>query len=213
MITKRDAEEILKILEKEYGEIKAMLDYKTPFQLMVAVVLSAQCTDERVNIVTKNLFNDVPDSKKMAYLSYEELENYIKSTGFYKNKAKNIIEASKILEKEYNGVIPDTMEELLKLPGVGRKSANVILGHIFGIPGVTVDTHVKRVSKRLGFTNSIVPEKIEIDIMKRVPKEKWFTFSNLIITHGRKICNARKPKCDVCIIKEKCKLWRDTNAK
>ena len=151
--------------------------------------------------------------KKMAYLSYEELENYIKSTGFYKNKAKNIIEASKILEKEYNGVIPDTMEELLKLPGVGRKSANVILGHIFGIPGVTVDTHVKRVSKRLGFTNSIVPEKIEIDIMKLVPKEKWFTFSNLIITHGRKICNARKPKCDVCIIKEKCKLWRDTNAK
>ncbi len=213
MITKRDAEEILKILEKEYGEIKAMLDYKTPFQLMVAVVLSAQCTDERVNIVTKNLFNDVPDSKKMAYLSYEELENYIKSTGFYKNKAKNIIEASKILEKEYNGVIPDTMEELLKLPGVGRKSANVILGHIFGIPGVTVDTHVKRVSKRLGFTNSIVPEKIEIDIMKLVPKEKWFTFSNLIITHGRKICNARKPKCDVFIIKEKCKLWRDTNAK
>ena len=154
MITKRDAEEILKILEKEYGEIKAMLDYKTPFQLMVAVVLSAQCTDERVNIVTKNLFNDVPDSKKMAYLSYEELENYIKSTGFYKNKAKNIIEASKILEKEHNGVIPDTMVELLKLPGVGRKSANVILGHIFGIPGVTVDTHVKRVSKRLGFTNA-----------------------------------------------------------
>ncbi|OQA15783.1 MAG: Ultraviolet N-glycosylase/AP lyase [bacterium ADurb.Bin363] len=209
MVERETSREILKRLKEEYGEPAPMLDYETPFQLMVAVVLSAQCTDERVNKVTKELFKSAGSPEKMAALKIEELETLIKSTGFFRNKAKSISESSKMIMREYNGKLPDTMEELLKLPGVGRKSANVILGHVYGIPGVTVDTHVKRVSRRLGFTDSEQPEKIEKDVMASVDSQDWFTFSNLIITHGRKICSARKPKCEICILNDRCRLWRD----
>lgn len=208
MMEREESREILRRLKEEYGVPAPMLDYETPFQLMVAVVLSAQCTDERVNRVTKELFKIAGTPEKMAALKLEELEDLIKSTGFYRNKAKSIFESAKMILGNYGGKLPDTMEELLKLPGVGRKSANVILGHIYGIPGVTVDTHVKRVSRRLGFTESEQPEKIEKDVMATVERDEWFTFSNLIITHGRKICSARKPKCEICILNDKCKLWR-----
>lgn len=209
MIEREESREIIRRLKEEYGTPAPMLDYETPFQLMVAVVLSAQCTDERVNKVTKELFKIAGTPEKMATLKLDELENLIKSTGFYRNKAKNILESAKIILTNYEGKLPDTMEELLKLPGVGRKSANVILGHIYGVPGVTVDTHVKRVSRRLGFTESEQPEKIEKDVMAAVERDNWFIFSNLIIIHGRKICSARKPKCEICILNDKCKLWRE----
>lgn len=207
----RKEEKVRKIVEnlsKVYGEAEVELNFKTEFELFVAVVLSAQCTDKRVNIVTKELFKSHSKPEDYQKSSLEEIERLVKSTGFYKNKAKNIKLASIKIIEEYNGRLPDTMEELIKLPGAGRKTANVILGKIFGKPAITVDTHVRRLSRRIGLTKEENPEKIEYDLQKIVAKKNWFYLSNLLIRHGRAVCKARKANCCECSIKEYCKEGR-----
>ena len=197
--------EIIKRLRKEYDGYTTALNYKTPFQLLLATILSAQCTDKRVNIVTKELFKKYKTPKDFANLANEELEPLIKSTGFYKNKAKNIIAASKKLQNEFNSQIPDNMEDLLKLPGVARKTANIVLHYAYGIEeGIAVDTHVKRVAYRLGLTKNTNPDKIEKDLINIIPKEYWKDVNNLIVWHGRLVCKAQKPDCDNCIINDLC---------
>lgn len=192
---------IFPILQKKYGKPKCALDYETPYQLMIAVILSAQCTDARVNIVSKELFKKVKTPEDIHNMSLKTLENYIKSTGFFRNKAKNIKLNAEQLLNEYNGEIPKTMEELVKLAGVGRKTANVILGEIWGIrEGIVVDTHVKRLSKRMGLTKSDNPEIIERELMKIVPKKYWYEFSHYLILYGREVSTAINPKCDICVI-------------
>ena len=192
---------IFPILQKKYGKPKCALDYETPYQLMIAVILSAQCTDARVNIVSKELFKKVKTPEDIHNMSLKTLENYIKSTGFFRNKAKNIKLNAEQLLNEYNGEIPKTMEELIKLAGVGRKTATVILGEIWGIrEGIVVDTHVKRLSKRMGLTNSDNPEIIERELMKIVPKKYWYEFSHYLILYGREVSTAINPKCDICVI-------------
>ena len=192
---------IFPILQKKYGKPKCALDYETPYQLMIAVILSAQCTDARVNIVSKELFKKVKTPEDSHNMSLKRLENYIKSTGFFRNKAKNIKLNAEQLLNEYNGEIPKTMEELVKLAGVGRKTANVILGEIWGIrEGIVVDTHVKRLSKRMGLTKSDNPEIIERELMKIVPKKYWYEFSHYLILYGREVSTAINPKCDICVI-------------
>jgi endonuclease III len=192
---------IFPILQKKYGKPKCALDYETPYQLMIAVILSAQCTDARVNVVSKELFKKVKTPEDIHNMSLKTLENYIKSTGFFRNKAKNIKLNAEQLLNEYNGEIPKTMEELIKLAGVGRKTANVILGEIWGIrEGIVVDTHVKRLSKRMGLTKSDNPEIIERELMKIVPKKYWYEFSHYLILYGREVSTAINPKCDICVI-------------
>ena len=192
---------IFPILQEKYGKPKCALDYETPYQLMIAVILSAQCTDARVNIVSKELFKKVKTPEDIHNMSLKTLENYIKSTGFFRNKAKNIKLNAEQLLNEYNGEIPKTMEELIKLAGVGRKTANVILGEIWGIrEGIVVDTHVKRLSKRMGLTKSDNPEIIERELMKIVPKKYWYEFSHYLILYGREVSTAINPKCDICVI-------------
>lgn len=192
---------IFPILQKKYGKPKCALDYETPYQLMIAVILSAQCTDARVNIVSKELFKKIKTPEDIHNMSLKTLENYIKSTGFFRNKAKNIKLNAEQLLNEYNGEIPKTMEELIKLAGVGRKTANVILGEIWGIrEGIVVDTHVKRLSKRMGLTKSDNPEIIERELMKIVPKKYWYEFSHYLILYGREVSTAINPKCDICVI-------------
>jgi endonuclease III len=196
---KQRAPEILARLKQIYPGATCSLNHQTPLQLLVATILSAQCTDERVNKVTPALFARFPDAYSLAAGDREELENLIRSTGFYRNKAKNIQGACQIIVKEYAGEVPKQMEELLKLPGVARKTANVVLAHAYGIiVGVTVDTHVKRLSNRLGLTQQTDPIKIEQDLMKLLPQPEWENFSIHLIFHGRAICKARKPNCDDC---------------
>lgn len=190
--------EVIEILEELYPDAGIQLDSHTPFQLMVAVVLSAQCTDARVNMVTQKMFAKYPDLEDYVNMPIEELEKMIFSTGFYHAKAKNIKAAATMLFNDYAGEMPNNMEELLKLPGVGRKSANVILGHCFDIPGIVVDTHVKRIAYRLGFTTTLNPEKVEYELMELIPEEKWVLFTHLLINHGRKVCASRKAKCEEC---------------
>ena len=192
---------IFPYLQERYGKPKCALDFETPYQLMIAVILSAQCTDARVNIVTKELFKVVKTPEDIHNMDLETLEKYIKSTGFYRNKAKNIkLNAEQVLN-EYNGKIPKKMDELVKLAGVGRKTANVVLGEVWGISeGIVVDTHVKRLSKRMGLTKSDNPEIIERELMKIVPKKYWFLFSHYLILYGREVSTAINPKCDICII-------------
>lgn len=210
MTKKERFNKIFPILEKKFGKPKCALDFETPYQLMVAVILSAQCTDERVNIVTKELFKVVREPQDIRNMDIKVLEKYIKSTGFYKNKAKNIkLNAEAMLEK-YNDVIPDKMEELVELAGVGRKTANVVLGEIWDIrEGIVVDTHVKRLSNHIGFVKSENPEIIERELMKFVPKKSWFEYSHYLILQGRDKCKARKPQCEVCEIKEYCKYYEN----
>ena len=196
---------ILKILEKEYSGLTTALNFKTPFQLLIATMLSAQCTDERVNIVTKELFKHYPKAENFAMLKQEKLEQMIRSTGFYRNKAKNIIAASKIITKNFNGKLPRTMEQLLTLPGVARKTANIVLTYGFGInKGIAVDTHVKRLSIRLGLTSQKNPDKIEQDLIAIIPHKYWPIVNNVLVWHGRKICKARKPLCNKCKINHLC---------
>ena len=198
--------EILKRLDDTYGtEMICYLNHETPWQLLIAVILSAQCTDARVNIVTKDLFKKYPDLNAFANASLTEMEEDIRSTGFYHNKAKNIIACARMLLEKHGGKVPDTLEELIALPGVGRKTANVILGNIYHKPSVVVDTHVKRISKRLGFTKEEDPEKIEYDLMKKLPKDHWILYNIQIITFGREICFARNPKCEICPLQDLCK--------
>jgi endonuclease-3 len=199
------ANEILDLLKKEYPKVKIALHYSNPLELLVSTILSAQCTDKQVNAVTKKLFVKYRTPQDFTRISPEELEKDIYSTGFYRNKAKNIIGACKIIASEYNSKVPDTMEELLKLPGVARKTANIVLAGAFGkIEGMAVDTHVKRLSGRLGLTTHIDPEKIERDLLKIIPKNEWDLFSLLLINHGRKVCAARKPLCGECILDKLC---------
>jgi endonuclease-3 len=196
--------ELIKLLKQKYPENKIALHYKDPVQLLVATILSAQCTDVRVNKVTEFLFKKYHSAKDFADADQEVFEQEIKSTGFYRNKAKNIIECCKVLDKEYNGKVPNSLEILINLPGIGRKTANVVLGNAYGIPGIVVDTHVKRVSYRLGLTKNTNPEKIEFDLMELIPKKDWTHFSNTLVFHGRETCVARKPKCNICILEKLC---------
>jgi len=203
--TERQTTEIIKRLKKEYPEAHCELIHSNPFELLVATILSAQCTDVRVNIVTANLFRKY--RKPIDYLNVapEELEQDIRPTGFFRNKAKSIRGASLKINENFGGEIPQTMEELLTLDGVARKTANVVLGNAFGIAsGVVVDTHVSRVSQRLGLTGETTPEKIEKDLQQIVPKKDWIMFPHWLIAHGRKICQARKPKCVECVLENLC---------
>ena len=203
--TERQTTEIIKRLKKEYPEAHCELIHSNPFELLVATILSAQCTDVRVNIVTANLFRKY--RKPIDYLNVapEELEQDIRPTGFFRNKAKSIRGASLKINENFGGEIPQTMEELLTLDGVARKTANVVLGNAFGIAsGVVVDTHVSRVSQRLGLTGETTPEKIEKDLQQIVPKKDWIMFPHWLIAHGRKICQARKPKCAECVLENLC---------
>ncbi len=196
---------ILNILKQSYPDATCSLTYDSPVQLLVATILSAQCTDERVNKVTPALFSQFPDAEALANTDREVLETLIRSTGFYRNKAKNIQGACQKIIEDFNGEVPHTMEELLLLPGVARKTANVVLAHAFGInAGVTVDTHVKRLSQRLGLTKATDPVKIEKDLMALLPKKDWENFSIRIIYHGRQICKARTPNCQECQLAHLC---------
>lgn len=202
----RRTKEILDRLDREYGrEYVCYLNHETPWQLLIAVILSAQCTDARVNIVTKDLFQKYDTLEKFADADLKELEQDIHSTGFYHNKAKNIIACAKKLVEEYDGEVPRTLEELTGLAGVGRKTANVIRGNIYHEPSIVVDTHVKRISRRLGFTKEDDPVKVEFDLMKVLPKEHWILYNIQIITFGRNICFARGPKCSECFLQDLCK--------
>lgn len=204
-MTKRTAE-ILKRLDEAYGtEYVCYLNHETPWQLLIAVILSAQCTDARVNIVTKDLFQKYPSLEAFANADLKELEQDIHSTGFYHNKAKNIISCARTLVEKYDGEVPRELEELTALAGVGRKTANVIRGNIYHEPSVVVDTHVKRISKKLGFTKEDDPVKIEYDLMKVLPKAHWILYNIQIITLGRSICTARNPKCTECFLSDLCK--------
>lgn len=204
-MTKRTAE-ILKRLDEAYGtEYVCYLNHETPWQLLIAVILSTQCTDARVNIVTKDLFQKYPSLEAFANADLKELEQDIHSTGFYHNKAKNIISCARTLVEKYDGEVPRELEELTALAGVGRKTANVIRGNIYHEPSVVVDTHVKRISKKLGFTKEDDPVKIEYDLMKVLPKDHWILYNIQIITLGRSICTARNPKCTECFLSDLCK--------
>ena len=192
-------------LEKTYPDAKCALKHDNAFQLLVATILSAQCTDVRVNMVTPGLFQKYPTPKDFAALRQEVLEADIHSTGFFRNKAKSIIGAAQRIVKEYRGRMPDTMEELLTLPGVARKTANVVLGTAFGkATGVVVDTHVNRISHRLGLSGEKTPDKIEQDLMRQIPQKKWVDFAHMMIFHGRQRCIARRPKCSTCSLEDLC---------
>ena len=204
MASKR-TKEILEKLDQVYTrEYKCYLNYETPWQLLIATILSAQCTDERVNQVTKDLFVKYPDLEAFANADQKELERDIYSTGFYKNKAKNIIACAKKLIEEYDGEVPRDIKALTGLAGVGRKTANVIRGNIYREPSIVVDTHVKRISQKLGLTKENDPVKIEYDLMDKLPKEQWILYNIQIITHGRNVCIARRPKCGECTLQKVC---------
>lgn len=204
-MARKNVKKVLELLDEHYTtEYKCYLNHDNAWQLLIATMLSAQCTDARVNIVTKDLFKKYPDLESFADADIKELEKDIKSTGFYHNKAKNIIECAKRLVTDFNGNVPKTIEELTSLAGVGRKTANVIRGNIYNEPSIVVDTHVKRISRKLGFTKEEDPEKIEYDLMKVLPKDHWILFNIQIITHGRSICPARNPKCEQCFLYDYC---------
>ena len=197
--------EVFSRLKREYPDARTELDYETPLQLAIATILSAQCTDKRVNMVTPLLFQTFPTAAALADAQPEELEEIIKSTGFFRNKTKSLIGLGKALVERHNGKIPDSMEELVKLPGIGRKTANVILGNAFGKnEGIVVDTHVARLSHRLGLTRETDPIKIEQDLMPLFPRKDWALLSHLLIFHGRRVCEARKPKCEICALNDIC---------
>lgn len=199
---------IIKILDKEYGDVDIALNFSNVFELMVATILSAQCTDKRVNIVTSALFKKYKTVKDYANADLKEFENDIKSTGFYRNKAKNIIETANIVLNKFDGIVPKTMEELTTLKGVARKTANIVLGSGYGINvGIAVDTHVIRLTNLIGLSKNSDPKKIEKDLMKIVPKKYWKNISFMIQTLGRRVCIARRPKCDICPINKLCNYY------
>jgi endonuclease-3 len=195
----------IRLLEKQYPRAKIALNYHNPLELLVATILSAQCTDERVNIVTASLFKKYRTAEDYADASLEELEREIRSTGFYRNKAKNIKQSGRILAQTFHSRVPKTMEEMLQLPGVARKTANIVLQNAYGVvEGIAVDTHVRRVSKRLGLTENEDADKIEQDLMKIIPKDKWMRITDLLIFLGRNVCVARKPRCEMCVLNKTC---------
>ncbi|MCD6489690.1 MAG: endonuclease III [Thermodesulfobacterium sp.] len=205
---KKKAKEVIKRLKKTYPDAKIALKFENPLQLLIATILSAQCTDERVNDVTKELFKKYKTAEDFANADLDELAEDIKSTGFYKQKARYIKEACKIIVEKYKGEVPKTIEELMELPGVARKTANIVLANAYGIvEGIPVDTHVRRLSQRIGLATSKQPEKIEKELMEVVPKKDWFIFPYLMQTHGRKVCIAKKPKCEECVLKDLCDAY------
>lgn len=201
----RRFEKIIEGLEATYPDARCALDFKTPLQLLVATILSAQSTDKRVNMVTPDLFRKYKSARAFARSEPAALEKMVHSTGFFRNKAKHIREACQVIDSRYRGRMPEEMDQLLELPGVARKTANVVLGVAFAkAEGVVVDTHVQRISQRLGFTKETRPEKIEQDLMRIVPRDKWIEFSHLLIHHGRAVCKARKPDCGRCTLVDLC---------
>lgn len=207
MNKKQKVQEILKTFDELYPNAECSLQYESPLQLLISTQLAAQCTDARVNIVAKDLYKKYKTAEDFANADLSELEQDIKSTGFYRNKAKNIIACCKQLVEKYDGKIPDNMEDLLQLPGVGRKTANLVLYEIYGIQGVVVDTHAKRLSNHIGLTKNQDPEKIEYDLQKIVPKGRWADFCHRLVFHGREVCNARKPDCENCRINSLCDYY------
>ena len=208
---KKRVKEIIKILSKEIPDSRIALKFSNPLELLIATILSAQCTDVKVNQVTVDLFKKYRSAKDYAESNLEKLEEEIRPTGFYRNKAKSIQKCCQELVNQFGGNIPNTLEELVTLRGVGRKTANVILGNTFGISGIVVDTHVQRVSQRIGLTKNNDPTKIEFDLMEIVPKEEWTHFSNLLVWHGRRTCMARKPLCETCSIRKGCNYGSKMN--
>jgi endonuclease-3 len=204
---------ILDILEKTYPEAKCSLDFATPLELLVATVLSAQCTDERVNQVSKSLFKKYRSARDYAAAPLGELEEDIRPTGFFRNKAKSLKSCGAGLVERFHGEVPRTLKELVTLPGIGRKTANVILGSAFDTPGIVVDTHVGRVAQRIGFTRHGDPVKIELDLMELIPRERWIKFSHQLIWHGRRICTARNPRCSQCPLLDQCDYGQTTLGK
>ena len=199
------APEIYATLEQAYPDAKCALDHRNPYELTVATILSAQCTDARVNMVTPALFEKYPDARSMSAADPEVMQEMIKSTGFFRNKTKSLLGMSNAVVEKHGGEVPRTMAELVKLPGVGRKTANVVLGNAFGIDeGVVVDTHVSRLSNRLGLTRESDPVKIEQDLMSLYPRQQWTMLSHLLISHGREICDARRPECERCVVSHLC---------
>ncbi|HET6382622.1 MAG TPA: endonuclease III [Armatimonadota bacterium] len=195
---------IVERLRQEYPEAECALIHENPVQLLVATILSAQCTDERVNRVTPGLFQKYPDAAALAAVDPAELEREIHSTGFFRNKAKNIRSCCQALVEDHDGVVPREMKDLVKLPGVGRKTANVVLGACFDLPAITVDTHCGRLSRRLGLTANTDPEKVEKDLQQILPQAHWWFFSTAIIWHGRRVCHSRRPACDRCVLTDLC---------
>ncbi|MCT4633225.1 MAG: endonuclease III [Firmicutes bacterium] len=198
---------IIEELEKLYPGAKAELNYTTPFELLIATILSAQCTDIRVNLVTAELYKEHNTPDKIVELGNQGLINYIRSCGLYKSKAKNIIETSKIIMRDFEGEVPEKLDELVSLPGVGRKTANVVMSNAFGTPAIAVDTHVQRVSNRIGLANSKDVLKTEKQLMDILPREKWTLTHHMLIHHGRRVCKARKPECDICTIAKLCSFF------
>lgn len=198
--------EIFKLLKAQYPDAKCSLDFNSPFEMMIAVMLSAQCTDERVNLVTKTFFPKYHKPEDFVKMPIEQIETLIHSCGFYHNKAKNMKLASQKILSDFNGQVPQTMEELMSIPGVGRKSANVIMLEAFNNPqGIAVDTHAKRISNRIGFSKKTEPEKIEQDLLKQIPKQYWKDANHILIYHGRNVCKSQNPKCESCCIYHLCK--------
>lgn len=198
---------IIALLKKMHPQARCELAYSNPLELLVATILSAQCTDERVNRVTPALFKKYPAARDYAEASLEDLEAAIRSTGFFRNKAKMIRGCAQEILNRFGGKVPDTMEDLISLPGIGRKTANVVLGNAFGVPGITVDTHVLRVSQRLGLTDHSDPEKVERDLMEIAPPQHWVNLSHLLIFHGRYVCKARRPECERCALSGMCRYF------
>ena len=201
---KKRATQIIRLLAKLYPDAKCALNYENPLQLLIATILSAQCTDVRVNMVTPALFRRYPDARAFAGADPRQLESAIQSTGFFRNKTRNIINACREIQEKYAGRVPDTMDQLVSLPGIGRKTANVVLGNAYDVPGITVDTHVLRLSTRLGLTKNTDATKVEHDLMELLPKKEWTMFSHRMIFHGRQVCFARKPNCPGCLLAKVC---------
>ena len=199
------AQKVMELLEKEHADATIALHYKSPLELLVATILSAQATDEQINALTPKLFQKYKTAEDYANADLTELEQYIRSSGFYHNKAKNLKNTGKMLVEKYNSRVPKTMEELVELPGAARKTGNIVLFNAFGIiAGVAVDTHVRRLAQRLGLTENTNQDKIEKDLMNIVPKDKWMRITDLLIFHGRRVCDARKPRCDACVLNKIC---------
>lgn len=208
MLTNKEIKEVLDILYTTYPDAESELNYKNAFELLIAVILSAQCTDKRVNAVTEKMFKKFKTPEDYLELTEEELGNWIKSCGFYRNKSKNILETCRILSEKYKGEVPQTREELMELAGVGRKTANVVISNIFGQDAIAVDTHVFRVSNRIGLAHAEDVNKTEEQLMKNIPKNKWSEAHHWLIFHGRRICKARKPLCEKCPLTKLCLYYR-----
>lgn len=208
VLSRKDALTVMDILEKTYPSAKAELDFTNPLELLVATILSAQCTDVRVNKTTPVLFEKYKTAKDYAEADLEELMEIIRPCGFYRTKANHLIGAGRVMEESFQGQVPRTMEAIMTLPGVGRKTANVVLSNAFGVPGIAVDTHVFRVSNRIGLCDTDTPEKTEMALQKIIPKDRWSQSHHVLIFHGRRCCAARKPQCTVCPVSEQCLFWR-----